>query len=336
MPVCVVKGLPANKTLRDFGIFVMDEERARTQDIRPLKMLVVNLMPDKQTTETQLLRLLSNTPLQVIVHFLYTTTHDAKHVAASHLQSFYKTLDEVRGEYYDGLIITGAPVETLPFKEVDYWQELTEIFDWSTTHVYSTLHICWGAQAGLYYRYGIGKQTLPRKLFGVYRCKVNYPNHPLFRGFDKEFNCPQSRHTASYRQALYSLHFCDKVEILSDRVDGDASVGPVIAATPNLREIYSFGHLEYDPLTLDREYRRDCAAGLSIYPPANYYPDALGLAHQPTPDYPRGVPESTWRSAASLFFSNWINVVYQGTPYRIQDISEESRYVDWHFATDKW
>ncbi|QDK69877.1 homoserine O-succinyltransferase [Lactococcus protaetiae] len=306
MPVKVIKNLPAIEDLRADNIFVMDSERARSQNIRPLNLLVVNLMPRKTVTETQLLRLLSNTPLQIDVDFLYTATHEVKNTQQHHLDSFYKSFDEVRAHFYDGMIVTGAPVEQLEFEEVDYWEEFLEIMDWSKSHVYSTLHICWGAQAGLYARYGIEKVDLSRKLCGIYENSVENPKHPLFRGFNDSFFCPHSRYTASDEAALSAL---TDFEILSKAHDTGLSV----LTKSNLREVYLFGHLEYDRETLSWEYHRDKAAGLEPDFPENYFPE----------DDDTKQPRMTWSSAASLFFSNWLNyAVYQGNPYVVERLSK--------------
>ncbi|MFC4651909.1 homoserine O-succinyltransferase [Lactococcus nasutitermitis] len=306
MPVKIVKNLPATKILQEENIFVMDDERAQNQGIRPMNLLIVNLMPRKQATETQILRLLSNTPLQVNVDLLYTTTHAVKNTTQGHLDSFYRSFDEVKLGYYDGMIVTGAPVETLEFEEVDYWQELLEIFEWSKTHVYSTLHICWGAQAGLYARYGVDKVELPQKLVGIYKNSVENHKHVLFRGFDDSFTCPHSRYTTSDEQAISQL---TDFEILSKSEETGLSV----VTKKNLREVYIFGHLEYDRDTLNWEYQRDKSAGITVDKPVNYFPE----------DDDKKKPQMTWASAASLFFSNWLNyAVYQRTPYVAARLSE--------------
>ncbi|MDR0200471.1 MAG: homoserine O-succinyltransferase [Streptococcaceae bacterium] len=297
MPVKVVKNLPAIEELRRDNIFVMDSERAMTQQIRPLSIVVVNLMPRKLVTETQILRLLSNTPLQITVDFIYMTTHEAHNVAQNHLDSFYKAFLEVKDRFYDGMIVTGAPVENMAFEAVDYWQELEEILDWSKTHVFSTLHICWGAQAGLYSRYGIGKVDLPKKLVGVYRHQVIADKHPLMRGFDDVFDCPHSRYTASDLTRLPA----DFELLARSEIAGEA-----ILAKKNLREIYVFGHLEYDRETLAWEYARDKKAGLAPDVPEDYFPQ----------DDDKERPAMTWASSSHLFFANWLNyAVYQETPF---------------------
>lgn len=254
MPIKIEKSLPAVEILRKENIFVMDSDRASHQDIRPIKILILNLMPQKIVTETQLLRLLANTPLQLEVEFLYMASHESKNTHSDHLKQFYKTFEQVRDSYFDGLIVTGAPVENLPFEEVDYWQELTQVFDWSKTHVYSTLHICWGAQAGLYARYGVPKHSMSRKLSGVYCQEVTNPTSPLMRGFDDEFRSPHSRYTEVREVDIAHL---SGLTILSQGPE----VGLSILASKDLREIYSFGHLEYDRDTLAKEYQRDCIAG---------------------------------------------------------------------------
>lgn len=304
MPVKVNSQLPAVKILEADNIFVMDEARAAQQDIRTLKILVVNLMPRKMVTETQLLALLSNTPLQINVDFLHMMTHQSKNITQNHLDTFYKCFNDIKSDYYDGMIVTGAPVENLDFEAVDYWDELHQVLDWSRTHVYSTLHICWGAQAGLYARYGIPKHPLAQKLWGVYHQTVENPKHVLFRGFDDDFVAPHSRSTETYASELPH-----DFEILSY---GETS-GLSLVVKKNLREIYSFGHLEYDRMTLDFEYQRDKAEfGEEVVPDA-YYPN----------DDPTQTPRMTWSSAASLFFSNWLNyAVYQDTPYDLRELAK--------------
>ncbi|MDR1606460.1 MAG: homoserine O-succinyltransferase [Streptococcaceae bacterium] len=304
MPVKVNQQLPAVKLLEADNIFVMDEARAVQQDIRSLRILVINLMPRKMVTETQLLALLSNTPLQINVDFLQMATHKSKNITQNHLDTFYKRFDEIEAEYYDGMIVTGAPVENLPFEAVDYWQELHDILDWSRSHVYSSLHICWGAQAGLYARYGIGKHDLAEKLWGVYHQTVTNSKHVLFRGFDDDYLAPHSRTTENYAHELPH-----DFEVLSD---GELS-GLAVASKKNLREIYCFGHLEYDRMTLDFEYQRDKVTLGEEVVPEHYYPN----------DDPTQKPKMTWSSAASLFFSNWLNyAVYQDTPYDLRELAK--------------
>lgn len=299
MPIKIDKDLPAVEKLKQENIFVMDGIRASHQDIRPLRILILNLMPTKIITETQLLRLLANTPLQLELDFLYMASHKSKNVHPSHLDTFYKRFDQVEDQYFDGLIVTGAPVENLPFEAVDYWAELAQVFEWSKTHVCSTLHICWGAQAGLYARYGVDKSALPAKLSGIYPQTVMAATNPLMRGFDDTYLAPHSRYTEVRPEAI--AHLLD-LEILSQ---GD-QVGLSVLATKDLREVYSFGHLEYDRDTLAREYQRDLAAGKSPQLPVNYFPE----------DDPTATPALRWNMAAAQFFNNWINyAVYQETPY---------------------
>lgn len=299
MPINIDNHLPAVEILRTENIFVMDDHRARHQDIRPMDVLIVNLMPTKIVTETQLLRLLANTPLQINVEFLQMTSHKSKNTRAEHLETFYKTFSQVRDRFYDGLIITGAPVENLPFEKVNYWKELAEVINWSKSHVYSTLHICWGAQAGLYARYGVDKLPLDSKLSGIFKQEVLKPTSPLLRGFDDEFLAPHSRHTAVSEEAIAHL---DTLDILA----AGKEVGLSILATKDMREVYSFGHLEYDRDTLAKEYRRDLESGRKPQVPFNYFEN----------DDPSGEPKLRWNLAAAQFFSNWINyAIYQETPY---------------------
>jgi homoserine O-succinyltransferase len=300
MPIKISKDLPACNALREERVFVMTGDRAEHQDIRPLKVAIVNLMPTTVDTEIQLLRLLGNTPLQVDISFLRMGSHESRNAPLGHLEKFYVSASEIieKGFRYDGFIITGAPVETLPFEEVDYWEELASLIDYSRAHVWSTLHICWGAQAGLYRRYGIPKHGLPKKLFGIFPHAVNERFSPLFRGFDDEFLAPQSRHTACDRDAIARE---PALTIQSETPE----TGVFIATARDDREIYVTGHLEYDPLTLDKEYRRDLGKGLPIEIPKNYYPG----------NDPSKPPVVRWRAHAHLFFSNWLNYVYQETPY---------------------
>lgn len=299
MPIKLEKHLPAVEQLKIENIFVMDDDRASHQDIRPLKILILNLMPQKIVTETQLLRLLANTPLQLEIDFLYMSSHRSKTTHAQHMEEFYHTFEEVKDSYFDGLIVTGAPVEQLAFEEVDYWEELVEVFDWAKSHVYSTLHICWGAQAGLYARYGIEKHHLPRKLSGIYCQDVVASSNPLMRGFDDEFRSPHSRHTdIKEKDILARSH----LHILAQGKE----VGVSIVASSDLREIYSFGHLEYDRDSLAKEYERDCKAGLNPDLPEHYFKG----------DDPTSRPVLSWNLPAAQFFTNWINyAVYQETPY---------------------
>lgn len=307
MPITLDKKLPAVDVLKSENIFIMDNSRANHQDIRPMEVLVLNLMPTKEATETQLLRHLSNTPLQLNVEFLYMVSHESKNTQAEHLETFYKTFDDIKDKYYDGLIITGAPVETLPFEEVDYWEELSKIFAWKETHVYSTLHLCWGAQAGLYYRYGIDKVLRPDgKLSGVFDQEVVAKTSQLMRGFDDSFLAPHSRYTEVLPSSVKAIA---ELDILAS---SDA-VGLSILSSKDMRDVYSFGHLEYDRDTLAKEYQRDISAGKTITIPENYFPE----------NDPQQEPKMRWNLAAATFFSNWINyAVYQETPYRLEELAE--------------
>lgn len=299
MPIRIPDALPAKQVLESERVFVMGEARAMAQDIRSLRILILNLMPNKVTTETQLLRALSNSPLQVVVDLLMVRSHTSKNTSAEHLGSFYVGFDQVRGRKYDGMIITGAPVELLPFEEVDYWDELCEIMEWTTTNVTSTLHICWGAQAGLYYHYSIPKLTLPEKMFGVFAHKVVDPRVPLVRGFDDVFLAPHSRHTGTSRA---DVEACPDLELLSY---SDVA-GPYVALSHDGRRVFVMGHSEYDRDTLKEEYLRDVGKGLAIKVPCGYFPD----------DDPEQTPPKTWRAHSHLLFSNWLNYyVYQQTPY---------------------
>lgn len=307
MPIKIPNDLPAVKTLADENIFVMTETRAITQDIRPLKILLLNLMPKKIETETQFSRLLGNSPLQVELELIHTKSHRSKNVAEEHLLSFYRTFDEVRMNYYDGFIITGAPVEHMPFEEVEYWDELVEIMEWSKSHVHSTLHICWGAQAGLYYHYGINKQPLDEKLFGVFPHTVDYKRSILFRGFDDTFMVPQSRHTTVLREDIEAV---PELEILAS----SERAGVYAVKSEVSRQIFITGHSEYDADTLKGEYLRDLSQGKPIKIPENYFPN--DDATQP--------PLVSWRAHANLLFSNWLNYfVYQTTPYDINAVAEK-------------
>lgn len=304
MPIKIPNKLPATKTLHEENIFVITETRAITQDIRPLKILILNLMPTKITTETQLARLLGNSPLQVELEFLQTASHKATHTPSDHMLSFYKTFDDIKHMKFDGMIITGAPVEHLEFEDVEYWDELCEIMEWSKKHVTSTFHICWGAQAGLYYHYGIKKKKLPKKLFGVFKHKADYRQSILFRGFDDEFMVPHSRHTTVDRS---DIEACKELKILASSDEA----GVYVISTDLGRQIFVTGHSEYDADTLKNEYLRDKNNGLEIEIPKNYFPD----------DDDTKEPLMTWRSHANLLYSNWLNYfVYQTTPYNIEDI----------------
>ena len=304
MPIQIPDSLPARATLEDENIFVMTEFRALHQDIRPLSLLILNLMPTKIVTETQLLRKLSNSPLQVQVELLRTLSHVSHNTDEGHLESFYTSFSEIKDKKFDGMIITGAPVENLDFTDVDYWGELCEIMEWSKTHVHSTLHICWGAQAGLYYHYGIPKYSLPKKLFGVFPHKAVRPQSPLFRGFDDVFYVPHSRYTEN---RLEDIQARPELELLA--VSEQAGVFAVKSA--DNRRFFITGHPEYDPDTLANEYFRDVNKGLEINIPDNYFPQ----------DDPQNPPQVRWRSAAQLFYTNWLNYyVYQTTPYDISRV----------------
>lgn len=304
MPIKIPNELPAVKTLAEENIFVMTETRAITQDIRPLKIIVLNLMPKKITTETQLSRILGNTPLQIELELVRTATHVSQHVSEEHMLAFYRTFDEIKDGYFDGMIITGAPVEHLAFEEVDYWQELCEIMEWSKTHVHSTLHICWGAQAGLYYHYGINKYELPKKMFGVFRHTVEYKRSILFRGFDDDFWVPHSRHTSVRREDIEAQ---PELRILASSPEA----GVYAVTTDKGRQVYIMGHSEYDAETLKEEYERDLAKGLPIEMPVNYFPE----------DDPTRPPVVRWRAHANLLYCNWLNYfVYQTTPYDLNDL----------------
>lgn len=302
MPINIPETLPARAVLEKENIFVMSEERAAHQDIRPLKIAILNLMPKKIDTETQLLRLLGNTSLQVDIELLQTATHTAKNTAAEHLLKFYKTFKDIKNCYFDGLVITGAPVEHIPFEEVDYWNELVNVMEWSKTHVCSTMHICWGAQSGLYYHYGIDKKPLSQKMFGVFEHDVISPNHKLMRGFDEIYYAPHSRHTASIDSEILS---CDKLEVLS--LSKEAGIN--IIASKDDRQFFVTSHSEYDRDTLADEYFRDINKGLDIAVPHRYFPS----------DDPTKKPPFIWRGHAHLLFTNWLNYyVYQQTPYELR------------------
>jgi homoserine O-succinyltransferase len=308
MPIKIPNELPAVRTLEAENIFVMTEKRAITQDIRPLKILILNLMPTKVDTETQLSRLLGNTPLQVEIELIHTSTHKSKNVSEEHLLAFYKEFSDVKDRYFDGLIITGAPVEKMAFEEVEYWDELVEIMEWSKSHVHSTLHICWGAQAGLYYHYGIEKHLMEEKLSGVYAHTVDYKRSILFRGFDETFYVPHSRYTTVKREDIENTPL---LKILAS--SEEAGVYAVI--TPGGKQVFLTGHSEYDANTLEKEYKRDKALGINPKVPKNYYPG----------DDDTKTPMLTWRAHATLLFTNWLNYfVYQTTPYDIMKIQEEN------------
>ena len=305
MPVKVQNDLPAKGILENENIFVMDEDRAMHQNIRPLSICILNLMPVKQDTELQLLRALSNTPLQIAVSFMKMNSHVSLNTPIQHLNQFYKTFDELKNNKYDGLIITGAPVEQMPFEEVDYWKELCEIMDWSRKHVFSTFHICWGAQAGLYYHYGLKKVLLPQKLFGVYEHKVMNRKVPLVRGFDDTFLIPHSRHTAVLSE---DIHNCSELTVLAESEEA----GVLLCMAEEGRQIFVMGHPEYDRYTLHNEYMRDKNKGLPIQMPKNYYPG--------NDDTQR--PSLQWRSHSNNLYCNWLNYyVYQTTPYDLNEIN---------------
>ena len=309
MPIKIPNELPAVKVLNDENIFVMTETRALTQDIRPLKILVLNLMPKKITTETQLSRILGNTPLQIELEFMRTASHMPSHISEKHLFAFYKTFDEVADKYFDGMVITGAPVELLSFEEVDYWDELCRIMEWSKTHVHSTFHICWAAQAGLYYHFGIPKYELPEKMFGVFEHRVEYKRSILFRGFDDTFYVPHSRCTACKREDIEKV---PDLRILAS----SPSAGVYAVTTEKGRQVFIMGHSEYDPETLKEEYLRDKAKGLDIQVPVGYFPD----------DDPEKEPIVRWRAHANLLYCNWLNYfVYQTTPYDLDELKNKGR-----------
>ena len=304
MPIRIPNDLPAAEILQHENIFVMTHTRAITQDIRPLELVVLNLMPTKIATETQLTRLLGNTPLQVHLELMHTTSHESKNVTPEHLLSFYKSFDELKDRKFDGMVITGAPVEQMPFEEVDYWDELCEIMEWSKTHVHSTFHICWGAQAGLYYHFGIQKHNLPKKLFGVYPHHADYKRSILLRGFDDTFYVPHSRHTTVCREDIEAV---PELKILAS----SEQAGVYAVMSKEGHQIFITGHAEYDPLTLEAEDLRDKKLGKPISVPENYYPD----------DDDTKPPIVRWRGHANLLFSNWLNYfVYQTTPYDIMTI----------------
>ena len=299
MPLIIPKDLPAYEELQQENVFVMHQERAMSQHIRPLRILILNLMPTKIVTETQLARLLANSPLQVQVTFLQTATHSTTHTAPEHMKAFYKTFDEIKNERFDGMIITGAPVETLDFTAVDYWEELVEIMEWTKTHVTSTIHLCWGAQAALYYHYGINKVQLDKKLFGIFEHKVMNRKIPLVRGFDDVFYAPHSRHTDV---PIEKIRADERLMILAE----SEKAGAYLIMAQDGRQIFVMGHPEYDRVTLDQEYKRDLSKGLPIEMPENYYPDNDSTQK----------PLLTWRAHGNCMYANWLNYyVYQATPY---------------------
>ena len=309
MPIKIPNQLPATRTLTEENIFVMTETRAITQDIRPLQILLLNLMPTKVDTETQLARVLGNSPLQIEVELIAPSGHVSRNTSQEHMLAFYKSFDEVKHRTFDGLIITGAPVELLPFEEVDYWPELCEIMEWSKDHVHSTLHICWGAQAGLYYHYGIPKRILDQKLFGVFQHTVEDPNFILFRGFDDKFWVPHSRNTTVDRADIEAV---PELKILA----ASPEAGVYAVKTDQCRQVFLMGHAEYDRDTLKKEYLRDVEAGVDIQLPRHYFPQ----------DDPAQEPIVSWRSCAHLLYANWLNYcVYQTAPYDIREISRGFR-----------
>lgn len=306
MPVRIPDDLPAARQLEEENIFVMTKERAFHQDIRELHIAVLNLMPTKMVTETQLLRLLGNTPLQTDIRFIRMASHDSVNTPLEHLNAFYEPFDDILGECFDGLVITGAPVETLPFENVDYWPELVRLMDWSVTHVWSTLYICWGAQAGLYHHYGIGKRPLSKKMFGLFRHRSLDLKNPLLRGFDEEFLAPHSRHTEANADEIASVPDLRLLAV-------SEKAGAYLVASRDGRRVFVTGHPEYDRLTLKEEYMRDLTKGLPIAMPVNYFPN----------DDPTREPLMTWRAHAHLLYANWLNYcVYQETPYDLSSIGE--------------
>ena len=308
MPIQIPNDLPAAEVLYKENIFVMKQTRAETQHIRPLEIVLLNLMPTKIVTETQLSRMLGNTPLQVHLELMMLSTHKAKNTPEEHLLAFYKTFDELKDRKFDGMVITGAPVENMPFEQVNYWKELTRIMEWSKDHVHSTFHICWGAQAGLYYHYGIQKYPLPEKMFGVFKHKADYKHAILLRGFDDEFWVPHSRHTTIRREDIEAI---PGLKILASSDEA----GVYILMNKEGRQIFVTGHSEYDPDTLEREYLRDKYQGLPIQVPKNYYPN----------DDDSQAPIVRWRGHGNLLYSNWLNYfVYQTTPYDIMAVGDES------------
>ena len=312
MPIKIPESLPARATLESENIFTITEHRAVTQDIRPLRILLLNLMPTKIVTETQLARLLGNSPLQIELELIKTTARESRNTSREHMLSFYKTFEDVKHQHFDGMVITGAPVEQMAFEEVDYWDELCEIMEWSKSHVTSTFHICWGAQAGLYYHFGIGKKPLDKKLFGVFAHRVERKSSMLLRGFDDTFFVPHSRHTTIDREDVEAV---SELKILA----ASPEAGMYAIATDKGRQIFITGHSEYDADTLRLEYERDVKAGLPIEVPVNYFPS----------DDPTKEPLVTWRGHANLIYQNWLNYyVYQRTPYIIDDIALERFTLD--------
>lgn len=308
MPVNIPKNLPARELLEEENIFVMPEGRAQHQDIRPLQIAILNLMPTKIQTETQLLRLLGNTSLQIEITLLHMGSHESKNTSAEHLQAFYSTFDKIKHRKFDGLVITGAPVENLPFEQVDYWPEMVRILDWATTNVYSTLHICWSAQAGLYHYYGVNKYPLPSKMFGVFPHRILERHSPIVRGFDEDFPAPQSRHTEVHRDEILKV---PDLRIVAESEEA----GVYLVVSHDGRRVFVTGHPEYDRNTLKAEYDRDVARALPIKIPRNYYPN----------NDPALEPQLTWRSHAHLLYANWLNYyVYQATPFNLDAISADT------------
>ncbi len=314
MPIIIQNDLPAKRVLESENIFVMDEDRAHTQQIRPLQIAILNLMPLKEDTEIDLLRVMSNFPIQVQITFLMIESHESSHTTASHLNQFYQTWREVKDRRFDGLIITGAPVEKMAFEEVDYWPELVDIMAWSRTHVYSTFHLCWGAQAGLYYHHGINKVMLPAKLSGVYRHRVVHRKKVLMRGMDDIFMAPQSRYTGLDEEALSKN---PELYVVAEGADPAEGIGSTMILAYSSRQVFMTGHTEYDRMDLDKEYRRDLAKGIEPNIPVNYYPQ----------DDPSQLPLLSWRSSSNAIYCNWLNLVYQDTPYdlnELKDVAENS------------
>ena len=306
MPIKIPNDLPAFHTLEEENIFVIPNDRADHQDIRALKIAIVNLMPDKITTETQLLRLLSNTPLHVDIDLIQMTTHTSKNTPQEHMLAFYKSFDEVKDNYYDGLIVTGAPVEQMHFEDVDYWNEITKVFEWSKTHVFSTIHICWGAQAGLYYHYGVPKYDVPKKVFGVFKHHIDYPQSLLLKGFGDVFHCPHSRHTEIRREDIEKV---PDLIIVAESYEA----GIHVVSDLSERHFFLFGHWEYDRDTLAKEYFRDKSKGIEIDLPYSYFPN----------DDPKQSPVFNWSCSANLMYSNWLNYcVYQRTPYDLNKLAD--------------
>ncbi|MGX7112071.1 homoserine O-succinyltransferase [Gemella cuniculi] len=305
MPICIENDLPVKNTLIEEGVIVIEEVRAKNQDIRPLKILILNLMPKKEETERQLLRLLGNSPLQIKIEFLHMATHVSKNTENSYLEKFYKTFEEVKDEYYDGLIITGAPVEHLEYEEVNYWEELKQIFKWSKTHIFSTINICWAAQANLYYEYGIKKEKVSEKIFGIFEHSTLIENHSLTRGFTDTFLAPHSRHTIIEEEKLKKI---SEIDILAKSEEA----GTLLISSKDLRKIFITGHIEYEANTLHNEYVRDKDNGLDIKVPFNYYPE----------DDDTKEVKNRWRGVAYLFYHNWLNQVYQLTPYNLKGLEK--------------